>query len=80
MRSIDAVANSEEIRLDDELESVDAPKEPDMVVKRETRFIALDKCLPARQFLEVSGLGDERAYISVPSHALHPFPLQTEGN
>jgi lariat debranching enzyme len=43
--------NPDEITLDDEIEAVE-PLPPLPPPPRETRFLALDKCLPRRQFLE----------------------------
>ena len=45
--------NPDEIALDDEIEEVEPPPPPPPPT-RETRFLALDKCLPNRQFLEAS--------------------------
>lgn len=45
--------NPDEIKLDDEEEDVVAPPPPPSRPK-ETKFLALDKCLPKRKFLEVS--------------------------
>ena len=45
--------NPDEITLDDEIEEVEPPPPPPPPA-RETGFLALDKCLPQRQFLEAS--------------------------
>lgn len=47
--------NPDEITLDDEIETVEPPLPPPPP-PRETTFLALDKCLPRRQFLEASPL------------------------
>lgn len=49
-----ASQNPDEITLEGEIETVEPPPPPPL----ETKFLALDKCLPRRQFLEAS----------VPSH------------
>jgi lariat debranching enzyme len=52
------LVNPDEITLDDEEEQV-APLPPPRL---KTRFLALDKCLPRRQFLEVSGIVENDAF------------------
>jgi len=53
-----ASQNPDEITLEDEIETVEPPPPP----PPETKFLALDKCLPRRQFLEAS----------VPPHPQQP--------
>jgi lariat debranching enzyme len=48
----DGARNPDEITLDDEEEDVDAPPPPPSP-PAVTRFLALDKCLPNREYLEV---------------------------
>lgn len=48
--SLAASQNPDEITLEDEIETVEPPPAP----PPETKFLALDKCLPRRQFLEAS--------------------------
>ncbi|KAI0328071.1 DBR1-domain-containing protein [Cubamyces sp. BRFM 1775] len=47
-----AALNPDEITLDDEEDEVEAPPPPPPPSKK-TQFLALDKCLPRRRFLEV---------------------------
>lgn len=69
--------NPDEIMLDDDLDDVEAPPPPPPPPKQ-TRFIALDKCLPKRQFLEVidvaepAGLEHERDNDSIPTVTFDP--------
>ena len=48
-----ASQNPDEIILEDEIETVEPPPRPPPP-PHETKFLALDKCLPRRQFLEAS--------------------------
>ncbi|KAH9921010.1 lariat debranching enzyme, C-terminal domain-containing protein [Fomitopsis serialis] len=56
-----APANPDEIMLDDEVEQVARPPPPPPP-QRETTFVALDKCLPRRQFLEVVDIPEPPEY------------------
>ncbi|KAI1787743.1 DBR1-domain-containing protein [Ganoderma leucocontextum] len=66
-----ASRNADEIVLDDEETEVEAPPPPPLPPS-ETKFLALDKCLPRRQFLEVI---DVDVPASVPSEC--PIPVLT---
>ena len=49
-----SVSNPDEILLEEEMDSVEPPP-----VKKITQFLALDKCLPNRQFLEIIDMPSE---------------------
>ncbi|EPQ50728.1 DBR1-domain-containing protein [Gloeophyllum trabeum ATCC 11539] len=63
--------NPDEIVLDDEAAEVVAPPRPPAPPKV-TTFIALDKCLPRRQFLEVVDVGSPQAGDGAPRLAYDP--------
>ncbi|KAH9885074.1 DBR1-domain-containing protein [Cubamyces lactineus] len=52
-KSAAAALNPDEITLEDEEDEVEAPPPPPPPPSRKTQFLALDKCLPKRRFLEV---------------------------
>ena len=56
-KSPESPINPDEILLDDELNDVAAPPPAQLA----TKFLALDKCLPRRRFLEVFILNSDRA-------------------
>ncbi|GBE82954.1 Lariat debranching enzyme [Sparassis crispa] len=64
-----APRNSDEIVLDDEEEDIVAPP-PAPLPPAETKFLALDKCLPRRQFLEI---------VDVPVPASFTPPSNSSG-
>ncbi|KAF9234255.1 lariat debranching enzyme, C-terminal domain-containing protein [Melanogaster broomeanus] len=69
--------NPEEITLEGEEEDVEPPPRP-VLPPSETRFIALDKCLPRREFLEVLArraipkLTYDPEWLAI-SRAFHPY-------
>ncbi|KAH9830888.1 DBR1-domain-containing protein [Rhodofomes roseus] len=63
-----APVNPDEIMLDDEVEQVASPPPPPPP-QRATRFVALDKCLPRRQFLEI---------VDIPEPAEHQSSVAGE--
>ncbi|KAI9452676.1 lariat debranching enzyme, C-terminal domain-containing protein [Russula earlei] len=65
-----APQNPDEITLDDEIETVEPPPPP----PRETRFLALDKCLPRRQFLEVVDIPAQQGEAGSPSEGASQHP------
>lgn len=64
-------ANPDEIILDDEVDAVEAPPPPPPPPS-ETRFVALDKCLPKRQFLEIVDVPEPDPKSSTPVLAFDP--------
>jgi len=65
------VANPDEIVLDDEEEEVAKPPPPPPK-PLETKFLALDKCLPKRQFLEIVDVPTPSTSSSPPTLSYDP--------
>ncbi|THU88901.1 DBR1-domain-containing protein [Dendrothele bispora CBS 962.96] len=66
--STKAADNPDEIKLDDEEEDV-APQPEAQPPPSITRFLALDKCLPRRKFLEVIDISPDSPTLSSPPNA-----------
>lgn len=59
--------NPDEILIEEEMDDVVAP-----LVKKVTQFLALDKCLPNRQFLEIIDIPSEGVNDEGPRFSLDP--------
>lgn len=66
-----AARNPDEITLEEEEDAVEAPAPPPPVAG-ETHFLALDKCLPQRQFLEVIDIAAPLSTTDAPLFAFDP--------
>ncbi|KJA21674.1 hypothetical protein HYPSUDRAFT_216219 [Hypholoma sublateritium FD-334 SS-4] len=66
-----AVRNPDEITLEEEEDAVEAPPAPPPVAS-ETHFLALDKCLPQREFLEVIDIAAPISTTDAPLLAFDP--------
>ncbi|KAK7678998.1 hypothetical protein QCA50_017941 [Cerrena zonata] len=64
--------NPDEILLDDEEEEVVAPPPPPPP-RSQTKFLALDKCLPRRQFLEVIDVDTPPDFVPPNSDSSQPI-------